>query len=241
MGLFSVLGDVLKVAAPIVGTVVGGPFGSLIGSGISKAIGGIQQGSQASALEKNNARPVDSPESQYYQNEAEANANAQNGIGTQQYQNAQDDIQRNQQFGLRAATQRGGGLSTISGLVDAGNRATNSLNAEDDAARVRNQQMAYQIRTALARRRASAFDWNSKQKFLENAAAIRALKASSAQNIWGGLNTIGTGAAMQMNGGVPSTGGGGFSLSNLLGGGGSNVTGGYSDSSPVSAGQDITS
>lgn len=219
MSFLNTLGSIAKIAAPIVGTIAGGPFGALIGAGISKAIGGIQQGSEAGQI--NNPRPVDAPENELLQNTAEADANARNGMDAQQYGNAQDNIQRNMNFGLRTAVNRGNPLAVLSGLTSAGNDATNSLNQQDELDRQRNQATAYQIRSALARRRQQAFDWNDKQKFLENASAIRALKASSNQNIFGGLNTLGT--AMAYKNGTGTGSGGGFlsGLSGLFSGGSS--------------------
>lgn len=220
MSFLNILGDIGKIAAPVVGGIAGGPFGAALGAGIGKAIGGLQEDSEANALSAQNPRPVDAPENELLQNEAEANQRAEQGMGAQQYSNSENDIQRNQNFALRAGTQRNGGLATINGIAATSNDATNRLNQQDEADRMKNQDMAYQIRSALARRRQQAFDWNDKQKFLENASAIRALKAASAQNMFGAATTI-AGAGIQQ----PTPNGmGGFNY----GGNNSGATSGWS-------------
>lgn len=218
MGFFGFLGNIAKAALPIAGGLLGGPAGLVAGLGAAKAIGGIGQGNTADALEKQNIRPVDAPESEYLQNVAEANNMAQNGIASSQYNSSLNNIQRNQNFALRSATNRGGGLAALSGIIGAGNDAYSNLGVQDQIARERNLQTAFQQRRALALRKQQAFDWNDKQKFLENASAIRALRASSSQNIWGGLTSIGS-AALGGFGGASGSGG-------LLGGLGKIALGG---------------
>lgn len=238
MGFLNILGDVAKVAAPIVGSAFG-PLGTLAGAGLSKVISGAQQGSEASKLAAENPRPVDAPEDAYYQNEQEADQRAQQGMASQQYENSENNIQRNQNLGVRLAQNSGNPLAALGNIVATGDNATNSLNQQDQIDKTQNQDQDYQIRHQLAARQQQAFDWNDKQKFLENASAIRALNAASQQNMFSGLNTFAGGSNQTMGPygqmqGSPSTLGNGFT--GLLGKGLKGLTGLFSGGSSGGSG-----
>lgn len=235
----SFLTTIGSIAAPVVGGLLGGPAGAVAGAGLSKVFAGIGQGQTAAELAKQNVRPVDTPEDAYYQNEAEANQRAEQGMGAQQYANSENNIQRSQNLGIRTSQNQGNSLAALGNLVATGDQATNNLNQQDYVDKTQNQDMAYKIRQQLAARQQQAFDWNDKQKFLENAAAVRALTAASQQNIFGGLNTaagIGNTSTNPYTGQQttsPSTGGIFGKLKGLFGG-----SGGYTPSGdgPIDAG-----
>lgn len=203
MSFLSSLGQILSIGGGIALAPLTGGASIAGGLGLAKAINGIDQNAQANKLEKQNVRPIDTPEGEYYQNEAEANANAKLGLGAQQYTNATQGIERNQEAAQRAAGRvNGGGLASITGILGQTNNAQSTLDAQDEAARERNINTAYTMRNQLAQRKAQAFNWNDKQKFLENASAIRAMKGAAQQNIWGGLQTLGGSAMSAFNGGA---------------------------------------
>lgn len=83
MSLFSGLGKILKVAAPIAGFALGGPLGSMIGGGVSSLIGGAQKSGQGDK----NRQQAEQIAMQRYQSlaplRAKALAMAERGFGGQ--------------------------------------------------------------------------------------------------------------------------------------------------------------
>lgn len=101
----------------------------------------------------------------------------------QVYQN----IGRNANAALGAAQDRRGGLASIGAIQQGSNDASLGLAVADAQARMSNIKNLMQQNNVMTQYRDKAWQWNQQEKFQENAAAIRALKAASNQNINNGI------------------------------------------------------
>lgn len=181
---------------------------------LAKVATGIGQGIKANKLEKQTIRPVEQVQNEYYQNVADAQLLAQQGMPAQAYNNATQNIQRNQQGVLRVLGRSAapGGLASI---LRQSNDATLNLDVNDANMRVQNQRFLMGQRSVLAGQKKEAFDWNEKSKYLATAARIQALRGGAAQNLMGGFSDVSQIGAMMENpesaGGMGGNAGGMFS------------------------------
>lgn len=177
--------------------------GALLGaSAIGKGITGLSQEHQASQIEKNNIRPVQTVDPAYQQNVNTAQQMAQIGLPQQQYNNQLNAINQNQAGAISAlgnSANPGAGLASI---VRAGNNATGNLNAEDAAARNRNTLNLIQQRGILAGANKDAWNYNYADKYSENLAKSQALRGAGMQNVSGAFNDLGQ-AGMSVLGNLP--------------------------------------
>lgn len=188
-----------------------GPIGAGVGSLAGALIGGIIGGGQKAKgrrILRDNIRPD-------YEIPSEITNAAATGLPSEQYNQAMKNIQRQQMFALSKAQDRRGGLAALPGVVDSTNTAMGKLDAENAAARQRNQQV-------LAQYKDKQWDWNKKQKYVDTYNYGMGLVGSGNQNT---ANALDQGAA-----------GLGYLASGLMGGGrgqrpssggGSNGIGGY--------------
>lgn len=113
----------------------------------------ISQTNKANAIQKNLKTPVDVIPQEFYDNRNIAKQMAQVGIPQQQYNNAENNIQQNQAASLATVGRSANPGANVAAITRQGDNATNTLNAEDAAARQTNQRYFIQENAALGARK----------------------------------------------------------------------------------------
>jgi hypothetical protein len=157
---------------------------------IIKGIGGIFKNAKGKKLAKQNEFPDEAVNQNIIQNSAEADQMAQTGMPQAQYNNQQQAIDRNQAGSLRLLSNGNMPNSSLSSLNRAGNDATANLNSQDAVDRQQNQRFAIGQRGLLANEQNRVWDWNHRQRFLQNARAAAEYMHSGSQDISGALDNI---------------------------------------------------
>lgn len=170
---------------------------------IIKGVSGLFQIGKGNRLAKQNIRPVQLVNENIAKNAAMAEQMAQQGLPQAQYNQAIQGINRNQSGAYAGLGRSANPSAGLASLVRAGNDAVLNLGAADAQARMQNQRFAFGQRSALAQEQKDAFNWNSKQKYNEQAQAAAALQGAGRQNAFGAasdLAQIGS-SYLQNNGG----------------------------------------
>ncbi len=157
--------------------------------GLGQSAYGLWQAHKGNQMASANKRPTYEIPDEINQNLNQAQQMALTGLPDEQKQQYVNNIQRSQNFGLGASSDRKGGLAGLGGLVQQGNDASMNLLSADAGARRQNQMGLMNARTQLANYKDKAFEFNKANPYYENAAAARAMQGAGAQNIWGGLGT----------------------------------------------------
>lgn len=209
----SVLGDAAKGAAlgsviPGVGTLIGGAGGAALG-----LVSGLFGKKKAKNLLAQNPYPNQPLPSEITANEQIAQGAALQGTPSEQYQEAQKGIQRTQNAAIDAAsTSPGGAVRNIGAIQQGSNDATGQLNAQSAEARRQNTAQLLGVNAQAASWKDKLFDWNQRQKYVQNYNYGMGLLGQSNQNIMSGADKLlGTAA--------------GAAASGLFGGGGRGATG----------------
>lgn len=129
---------------------------------------------------------------------------AMQGLPSAQYNQALNNIMRNQTFGLSALQDRRSALPGIGNIVQRSNDATLGLDVSDANLRRQNQLLSMQQNQLMAGYRDKAFDWNNKYPYLRDYNYGRSLQGAGWQNVFGGLNNLSMFGMMKMNGGMKS-------------------------------------
>lgn len=183
-------GDALKGAGegaalgsiiPGVGTVIGGAAGAVIGGAV-----GFFQKKKANALLKQNPYPTQNVPVDELENQQQAEQMADEGMPSAQYQQAQKNIQRQQAAAIAANQDRRMGGANIGAIQTQTNDAFGNLDAQSAQIRRQNQLNLQTVNSQVAVYRDKVFDWNSKQKYL--------------QDYQYGMSLLGTGNANMMSG-----------------------------------------
>jgi hypothetical protein len=199
-----------------IGLLAGGPAGAAVGSRIGSAIGsrrsegrglrgageqlmgyqqelGQQQAAEARQLEAQIAamgRPQMQAEVQRLQEIADVTGmQARTGMPAAAMEAAQQNIERQQQASLAAATSLGGGMRSISGIGDTTAQQYRALNVQDVAAQQAAQQQYLGALGALAGAEGRAEAYNVLTPYEQMVASQQALEGASIQNIMGGYQT----------------------------------------------------
>lgn len=173
------------------------PAGGLITGGVLGAISlvsGIVQKNKAKKLEKENERPRESVPASALRAEALAKQYASYGLPSAVKMQAEKDIQRSAATAQNNATERRGGMEAVGAIQQGVTDATNQLAAQDATQQAGKQGALISQENQMAGWEDKVWDWNSRAKYEENAAAIRALKGAGAENINQGLDMAASGA-----------------------------------------------
>jgi hypothetical protein len=192
-GLGATLGSVI----PGVGTLIGGVGGAAIG-----LASGLFGKKKANNILKQNPYPTEPLPSEVTANQQIAQGQATEGLPSEQYQAAQRNIQRNQAAATAAAqTTPGGGVRNIGAIQQASNDATGDLNAKSAEMRRQNITQLLGVNQQAASWKDKLFDWNDRQKYIQNYNYGMGLLGQSNQNIMGGADKLlGTAAGAAASG-----------------------------------------
>ena len=168
--------------------------GGLILGGLAagKVIGGLFGNASANKAAKANVRPPYIIPPEYTDNLRMAQQMAQIGLPQQQYNNAQNGINRNLAGGLSILGRSANPGAGLASLLRARNDSQLSLDVQDANARQGNQRLVMNANNQMAGQKLAQQDWNQFKRYEENAAAIRGQKAAARQNIFGGLSDLAT-------------------------------------------------
>lgn len=196
----------MPVTSLLMSGLMSGGGGS--GQGIANIAGGLLSGVtgffQRRKAKKELAK-LQRPEyvipNEVLQNQRMAQSAANEGLPSQQYNQAMQNIQRQQNRALSAASSRRGGLMALPGLQQQANDQLLNLDVKDAQARMANQQQLYGINSQVAGYRDKAFNINKMQPYQENKNYYMNLLASGNQNLLGGADKLLGGGASLLFGG----------------------------------------
>lgn len=166
-----------------------GPEGALIGGALGAGVGlvsGLFQKKKGNALLKQNPYPTQSIPVEELANQQQAERMADEGMPSEQYQQAQKNIQRSQAAAIASQQDRRLGGANVGAIQAQTNDAEGNLAAQSAQMRRQNQLNLQAVNSQVAGYRDKAFDWNSKQKYL--------------QNYQYGMSLVGAGNANMMSG-----------------------------------------
>lgn len=198
-------GAALGSVIPGVGTVIGGAGGALIG-----LASGLFGKKKANNILKDNPYPTEPLPAEIQANQQIAEGAATQGLPSEQYQQAQKNIQRNQAAAVSAAsTSPGGAVRNAGAIQQMSNDATGNLDAQNAEARRQNTGQLLNVNSQAASWKDKLFDWNSRQKYIQNYNYGMGLLGQSNQNLISGADKLLGTAAGAVSGGLFSGSGGG--------------------------------
>jgi len=159
--------------------------------------GAVKKG-KANKLAKENKRPTAVIPDEVKINQQISRDMAQEGLPAAQYAKAQQEIEKSAAAATGAATERKGGLATVSTIQANTDAAKSNLVAQDAAARVGNIKNMMSRNDVTAQWKDKVWDYNERQKYEENAAAIRGLRGAAAADTNTGLEMGASTAAMAL-------------------------------------------
>lgn len=160
---------------------------SLLSGGIS-ALTGLSQKKQANKIIAENAFPEMSIPSAILQNQRLAQAYSNQGLPSEQYNMARQNIARAGSTALRGAMDRRSGLAAISGIQRNANDANLNLDVQNANAVRQNQRQLMNINNQVGQWQNNVWDWNKRQRYLQNAQTARALLGAGNANLNTGLD-----------------------------------------------------
>lgn len=180
-GIGATVGSII----PGVGTLIGGAAGGLIGGAI-----GLFQKKKGNQLLKDNPRPSEQIPQEILANKDEAQSMALTGMPSEQYAQAQKNIQRQQANAIASSDDRRGGLANIPAIAQQGTDAQANLDAQNGQMRNANRLNLQGVNNNVASWKDKLFDWNEKQKYETNRAYAMSLIGSGNQNLYGGIDKL---------------------------------------------------
>lgn len=197
---------------------------NIAGGLVSGVTGFFQRRKAKKELEKLK-RPEYSIPNEILQNQKKAEMAANEGLPSQQYNQAMQNIQRQQNRALVGAGGRRSALMALPGIQQQANDQLLNLDVKDAQARMTNQQQLYGINSQVAGYRDKEFNINKMQPYQDNLQYYRSLLGAGNQNLVGGIDKIASGGALLLGGGM---GGGKSSKAGSKGGVSSPIySGGY--------------
>jgi len=200
----------------LLGTLGGGAamanpvgMGIAAGAGLLKAGLGFAQQLKGKKMLKKTIDPGYKIPKGFGKTLAQSEQMAKSGLGSQQYNQAQQSISRNVGTGVRALSRSSNPAAGVAGLVRAQNDATLGLDVSNAAAKRQN------IMQAMGSRREMAGQQLAQQQYAQNRYFDKVNEANArigagTQNIMGGISDIGTAGIMSGMGGkgtAPGTSG----------------------------------
>ncbi len=183
-------------------------------TGLLSGITGFFQKKQGNKLLGQNPFPTEGMPSEILANQQIAQGQATQGLPSEEYAQAQKNIQRNQAAAISsAATSPGGAVRNLGAIQEMSNNATGQLDAANAEARRQNTGQLMNVNNQVASWKDKLFDWNQRAKYEQNRqyamsliGAGNANMIQGADKLIGGLVGAGTGAAL--GGGGSKTGAG---------------------------------
>jgi len=183
---------------------------------ILKGVSGLFQSIKGNKMAKNNPFPTAQVNQNIAKNAAIAEQMAQTGLPQQQYNQALQNMQRNQNGVLTSLGRSANSSAGLASVLRASNDASLNLDVNDAQARMRNQGISMQQRGQLAGEQNRVWDWNNRQKYLQQAQAASAMQGAGKQNMFGALDGLSqVGQSFLAGGGLGSGSGGANQLGSV--------------------------
>lgn len=172
-----------------------------IGGGLISGITGLFQKRKAKKmLNALGEQPLYNIPQEILRNQKQAELNAQEGMPSQQYNNAMKNIQRSQAGVLAGATDRRSALMALPRIQQQSNDALGNLDARDAAMRQQNQQTLYGVGNTTAQYRDKEWNTNQMQPWQRKYSYAQGLLGAGNQNFTAGLDKLVGGAGMLLAG-----------------------------------------
>ena len=162
---------------------------------------GIYQSIKGNKMLKKTVDPGYKIPKLFGKNLAQSEQMARTGLGSEQYNQAQQNIGRNVGTGVRALSRSSNPAAGVAGLVRAQNDATLGLDVSNAAAKRQNIMQAMGARREMAGQQLAQQQY-SQNRYFDKVNQAQAMIGAGAQNIGGGLSMAGT-SAIQSKGTVP--------------------------------------
>lgn len=177
-------------------------------TGIISGIVGIGQKKKGNAILAANPRPVEGLPEELSYNEEQAKGMAQNGLPSEQYQQAKKNIQNSQAAAIASATDRRSGNASIGAIQQGTDNAYGGLDVANAEARRQNQLNLQTVNNQVGSFKDKLFDWNQRQKYIENYNMGNALVGQGNANLIKGIDKFASGVIGAGAGGLLGGGGG---------------------------------
>lgn len=171
-----------------------------IGGGLISGIAGFFQRQKAKRELAKLKRPEYEIPQEILRSQKMAEQAANEGLPSQQYNQGQQNIQRQQNRAISMASDRRGGLMALPGIQQQSNDASLNLDVKDAQARMSNQQRLYGISGQTAQYRDKAFNINKKQPYDEDKSYYMQLLGAGNQNLISGGEKILGGVGSMLGG-----------------------------------------
>lgn len=182
--------------------LLGGSSGGGTGQGVANIAGGLLSGitgffqrRQAKKLLRNLHRPEYTIPKEITRSQKMAEMAATEGLPSQQYNQATQNIQRQQNRSIAASADRRGGLMMLPALQQQANDALLGLDVADAQARLNNQKTLYSVSGQTSKYKDKAFDINQMQPYQQQYQYAQSLLGAGNQNLLGGADKLLGGAA----------------------------------------------
>lgn len=179
-----------------------------IGSGIVGGVAGLFQRKKAKKLLKGLQQPQYTIPNEVLQNQKMAQMGANEGLPSQQYENAMKGFRRNQASALASSMDRRTALMALPQIQRQTNDAMGNLDAQDAAMRNQNKKTLYGINSQVAQFRDKAYDINKMQPYQRDYNYAMGLLGAGNQNLISGMDKMFAGGGQLLAG---NTSGGGKS------------------------------
>lgn len=167
---------------------------SLIGGGaqvLSGLIGGLVGGGQrrkGNNLLNSLSYPTESIPQAVLENQESARERANKGLPSAQYNQAMQNIQRQQMTAITGAQSRRSALDALPSIQQQSNDATLNLDSADAKQRVANQNNLQEVNNQVGQWQDKVWDNNVKQKYIQNYNYAMGLIGSGNNNIQSGVD-----------------------------------------------------
>lgn len=187
----------MPVSSILMGSLLSGSGGGA-GQGVANIAGGLVSGitgyfqkrKAKKLLQAAGEQPLYNIPQEILRNQKQAELNAQEGMPSQQYNNAMKSIQRSQTNALSGAMDRRSALMALPRLQQQANDAYGNLDSQDAQIRRRNQQTLYNVGNTTAQYRDKAWNTNELQPWQRKYNYGMQLLGAGNQNFTGGLEKI---------------------------------------------------
>ena len=181
------------------GNTQGQGFANIAGGLLSGVTGFFQRRQAKKALSKL-IRPQYEIPNEILENQKKAEMAANEGLPSAQYNQAMQNIQRQQNRALTAASDRRGGLMALPGLQQQANDTQLNLDVKNAEQRLKNQQQLYGINSQVAGYRDKAWNINKMQPYERDYQYYQNLLGAGNQNLLGGADKLLGGAGLLVSG-----------------------------------------
>lgn len=207
----------MPVTSMLMGSLSGGSGGSGgIGQGVANAAGGLigigtglfQKKKANRMLGQIGDQPIQSIPEEILRNQKQAELNAQQGLPSQQYNNAMKNIQRSQANAIAGSLDRRSALMALPKIQRQTNDAYGNLDAQDAMTQRQNQNALYSLSNVTGQYKNQAFQNNQLNPWMRKYNYSMGLLGAGNQNFMSGLDKLVGGAGMILGGsGMGNNGG----------------------------------